>query len=69
MDRLEQKILNIIDEHAEELQEIAFAIYHHPERGFAEHETAKKAADFLRKYGMEPHEGMALTGVKADINK
>lgn len=69
MDRLEQKILNIIDEHAEELQEIAFAIYHHPERGFAEHETAKKAADFLRKYGMEPHEGLALTGVKADINK
>lgn len=69
MDRLEQKILSIIDEHAEELEAIASGIYHHAERGFAEHETAKAAADFLRKYGMEPREGLALTGVKADINK
>jgi len=69
MDRLEQKILNIIDEHAEELEAIASGIYHHAERGFAEHETAKVTAEFLRKYGLEPREGLALTGVKADINK
>lgn len=68
MDHIEQKILSIIDEHAEELKKLAFQIYHNPERGFAEHETAKAAADFLRKYGMEPREGLALTGVKADIN-
>lgn len=69
MDCLEQKILNIIDEHAEELKEIASRIYYNAERGFAEHETAKAAADFLRKYGMEPREGLALTGVKANINE
>lgn len=69
MDRFEQKILSIIDEHAEELKEIASRIYHNPERGYAEHETAKAAADFLRKYGMEPREGLALTGVKANINE
>lgn len=69
MDRLEQKILSIIDEHAEELKETASKIYYHAERGFAEYETAKTAADFLRKYGIEPREGLALTGVKADINE
>ena len=69
MDRIEQKILSIIDEHAEELKEIASKIYYNAERGFAEHETAKAAADFLRKYGMEPREGLALTGVKANINE
>ena len=69
MDHLEQKILNIIDEHAEELEAIASHIYYHAERGFAEYETAKAAAEFLRKYGMEPREGLALTGVKANINE
>lgn len=68
MDRFEQKILSIIDEHADELKEIASKIYYNAERGFAEYETAKTAADFLRKYGIEPREGLALTGVKADIN-
>ena len=35
MDRLEQKILSIIDEHAEELKELAPKIYYNAERGFA----------------------------------
>ena len=69
MDRLEQKILNMIDEHAEELETLASKVYHNAERGFAEYETAKAAAEFLRKYGMDPREGLALTGVKADINE
>ena len=68
MDSLEQKILNMIDEHAEELEALASKVYHNAERGFAEYETAKAAAEFLRKYGMDPCEGLALTGVKADIN-
>ncbi len=69
MDRLEQKILNIIDEHADELQALADQIYYHAERGFAEYETARVAAEFLRKYGMEPREGLALTGLKADVKE
>ena len=45
MDRLEQKILSIIDEHAEELKELATKIYYNAERGFMEYETAKAAAE------------------------
>ena len=45
MDRLEQKILNMIDEHAEELEALASKVYHNAERGFAEYETAKAAAE------------------------
>jgi len=48
MDHLEQKILNIIDEHAEELNALAMKIYYNAERGFAEYETAKATAEFLR---------------------
>lgn len=69
MDRLEQKILNIIDAHAEELNAVAMDIYHHAERGFIETETAKIAADYLRKIGLEPREGLALTGLRADIGE
>ena len=59
----------MIDEHAEELEALASKVYHNAERGFAEYETAKAAAQFLRKYGMDPCEGLALTGVKANINE
>lgn len=69
MDRLEQKILDIIDAHAEELNAVAMDIYHHAERGYIEIETAKIATDYLKKIGLTPREGLALTGFRADIGE
>ena len=65
----DNNIKNDYEKVPEELKELATKIYYNAERGFAEYETAKAAADFLRKYGMEPREGLALTGVKANINE
>lgn len=69
MDRIEQKILQIIDENAPRLQALAEDIFDHAEQGFHEYRTAKLAADFLRELGLEPTEGLAITGVKASIGQ
>lgn len=69
MDHMEERILSIIDSHAQELQALADDLFQHPEQGYHEYRTAKVVADFLRKLGMEPKEGLAITGVKASIGK
>lgn len=67
MDRIEEKILSVIDAHADELQALAQDIFHHAEQGYHEYRTAKIVADYLKKLGLEPREGLAITGVKAAI--
>ncbi len=69
MDHIEQKILQIIDKNAPRLQALAEDIFDHAEQGFHEYRTAKLAADFLRELGLEPTEGLAITGVKASIGQ
>ncbi len=69
MDRIEQRILQIIDDNAPRLQALAEDIFDHAEQGFHEYRTAKIAADFLRELGLTPEEGLAVTGVKAAIGQ
>ncbi len=69
MDRMEEKILSILDEHADELQALAQDLFHHAEQGYHEYRTARIVADYLKKLGLEPREGLAITGVKAAIGK
>lgn len=67
MDRLEEKILSLIDEHTDELQALAQDLFHHAEQGYHEYRTAQVVTDFLKKLGLETQEGLAITGVKAAI--
>lgn len=69
MDRIEQKILQILDDNAPRLQALAEDIFDHAEQGFHEYRTARLAADFLRGLGLTPEEGLAVTGVKASIGQ
>lgn len=69
MDRIEEKIISIIDQHAEELQALAMDIYVNAEQGYYEHRTAKIVSDFLKKLGLETTEGLAVTGLRAPIGK
>ena len=41
--------------------------HRHPELGFQEFRTSAKVAEFLRQSGLEPTEGIAVTGVTAEI--
>ena len=61
MDAIEQKILQVIDAHAEEIKAFGRDIFHHAELGYQEHRTAGKFAEALRRLGMQPQEGLAVT--------
>ena len=69
MDRIEERIIQIIDQNAPRLQAMAEDIFTHAEQGFHEYRTAKLAADYLRELGLAPEEGLAVTGVKARIGQ
>ena len=64
MDETEQRIIDLIEEHRQEILDFARDIEGHPEPGFQEVRTAKKTAELLKKYGYEVQEGIALTGVR-----
>lgn len=66
MDRLEEKMLALIDAHAQEIIDFAQDIYSHPEEGFYEERTAAKVAGFLHAIGLDVHAYMARTGVRGD---
>ena len=68
MDETEQRIIDLIEEHRQEILYFARDIEGHPEPGFQEVRTAKKTAELLKKYGYEVQEGIALTGVRGDCN-
>lgn len=63
MDLFEQRIVELIERHREEIIAYAKDIELHPEPGFREFRTAKKTAEMFSKLGLEIKEGLALTGV------
>ena len=67
MDAMEQRILQVIDAHAEEIKAFGRDIFHHAELGYKEHRTAGKFAEALRRLGIQPQEGLAITGVKGEL--
>lgn len=64
MDRLEQKICDIIDSKKDEIIAFGHDIWTHAEMGFLEHRTAGKFTDFLEALGIETVKGLACTGAK-----
>jgi amidohydrolase len=69
MNAIEQRIIDIIDQHADELQALADDLFNHAEQGYHEYRTAQVVSDFLKKLGLETKEGLAITGLRAEIGK
>ena len=69
MDYIEERILSILDSHADELHGLAQDIFLHAEQGYHEYRTAKIVSDFLKKLGLETREGLAITGIRAAIGQ
>lgn len=69
MDKIEEKIIKIIDDNKEKLIAFARDIYTHAELGYKEFRTASKFADELKALGLETKEGLAVTGVKGYLNQ
>lgn len=67
MNSIEQHICSRIDAHASDLIAFAHDIYTHAEIGYAEHRTAQRVADWLKRCGLSPQTGLAQTGVRASL--
>lgn len=65
---LKRKADEIIDAKADELVTIAKTILKNPEPGFRELKTAKLVAEQFAALGMQPRNGLAITGVRADAS-
>jgi amidohydrolase len=56
-----------IELHAADLQRFGEDIFTHPELGFREHRTSTRVAEAFRALGLPVVEGLALTGVRAEL--
>ena len=65
MDRIEQKICDIIDKNQEEIKAFGRDIWCHAEMGYKEYRTAEKFLEYAKRYGLETETGLAVTGVKS----
>src|SRR2546427_12222790 len=63
---LKQRVYEAIDRRGEEIIGLGEQIRRHPELGFKEVKTARLVEDTLKKLGLVPRAGLALTGVRAD---
>ena len=69
MDRIEKKILDIIDQNAEKIIAFGDDIWHHAELGFAEFRTSQKFAEHLESLGLSCERELAVTGVKSYLKE
>ena len=69
MDRIEQKICDIIESKKDEIMAFGQDIFCHAELGFKEKRTSTKFVEEMQKLGMEPETGIAITGVKSYLKK
>ena len=67
MDRIEQQILEAIGRRREALLAFAEETFRTAEPGFEEHNTARRAAGWLRELGYTVLEGLAVTGLRAEL--
>ena len=66
-DDLKARVCAAIDERRDEIVGIAREIAARPETGYKEVKTARRVARAFRDLGLSPREGLAVTGVRADV--
>jgi amidohydrolase len=64
---LKARVCAAADARRDDIIRIGQAIWERPEAGFKEFATAALVADEFRALGLEPREGLAITGVRADL--
>jgi amidohydrolase len=67
LDDLKARACAAIDAQRDTIVGIAKEIAGHPETGYREIKTAQRVARAFRDLGLSPREGLALTGVRADL--
>jgi amidohydrolase len=67
LDDLKARVCAAIDARRDTIIGISKEIATQPETGYREFKTAKLVANAFREFGLEPREGLAVTGVRADL--
>ena len=65
MDKIEQKICDIIESKKDEIMAFGRDIFCHAELGYKEKRTSGRFVEEMEKLGMSPETGYAITGVKS----
>lgn len=65
MDRIERKIIEIIEKNADKIIAFGDDIWRHAEIGYFENRTSMKFQEQMKTLGLETQSGIALTGVKS----
>ena len=68
LDDLKARVCAAIDARRDTIVGIAREIATQPETGYREVKTAKVVANAFREFGLEPREGLAITGVRAELD-
>src|SRR5438309_9731208 len=66
-DELKQRVYQAIEQRGEEIIGLGEEIRRHTELGFKEVRTARLVEETFKKLGLAPRSGLALTGVRADV--
>lgn len=69
MDRIEQRIIELIDKNAEKIIAFGDDIWHHAELGFMEKRTSEKFCEVLDELNLDYEKNLAVTGVKAYLKE
>jgi len=64
---LKKKVLDAIEARADDIIEVGDWIWSNPEVGYKEYKTAEYTARKFRELGLEPEEGIGITGVQAKL--
>lgn len=65
MDRIEERILGLIEENRDRILAFGRDIYDHAELGYREFETSARFIDHMQSLGLRTEKEIAITGVKA----
>ena len=65
---LKKAVIAQIDSRRAEILQLADTLLHNPETGYKEFKTAELVKNELVKLGLKPQTGLAVTGVRADID-
>lgn len=68
MDQIIQRILDVVEEHRQEIISFGRDIYDHAELGYKEYRTSAAFTEAMRRLELPVQTGLAVTGVKAYLN-
>ena len=67
MAQVRQRVRELVEQHAPAAIDVARDINEHPETGFREERTASLVRQWFDRIGLPHRDGLALTGVRADL--